>query len=181
MSDYLVISAMFDDKPGVVEQLSGIIATHQANVSDSRMTVLGKTFAVIMLVNAEPQVLDELEVELTVFSQTNNFILNAKRTQYHPDENQGEAYKVEAITVDSPGIVYALSQFFGQRGINILNLVSTMQPAAHSGLPMFAIDMIVDIPASHNINELKEDFMVLCDNKNLDASLERLSENQSEN
>ena len=51
MSAYLVISAIGQDRPGIVDEVSAFILSHQCNVEDSRMAVLGGDFALIMLVS----------------------------------------------------------------------------------------------------------------------------------
>ena len=51
MTALIVISALGSDRPGIVESLTGEILAHNGNILDSRMTVLGGEFAVLMLVN----------------------------------------------------------------------------------------------------------------------------------
>ena len=45
-------------------------------------------------------------------------------------------------------------------------------PAAHTGTPMFSVQMFVNIPASLHISRLREEFMDFCDQLNLDAIIE---------
>ena len=51
MSAYLVVSAIGQDRPGIVDEVSAFVFAHQCNVEDSRMAVLGGDFALIMLVS----------------------------------------------------------------------------------------------------------------------------------
>ncbi len=76
--------------------------------------------------------------------------------------------------MDNPGIVYKLTNFFSSHDINIQNLQTNRYPAPHTGTPMFAIEMVISIPQLVNINALREEFLLLCDDMNLDASLEVL-------
>jgi glycine cleavage system transcriptional repressor len=74
--------------------------------------------------------------------------------------------------MDQPGIVHNLASFFSQRQINIQEMVTSSYAAAHTGTPMFAVHMTVDIPASLQISVLRDEFMDFCDQLNLDAVME---------
>ena len=50
--DYLVLTAVGTDRPGIVAELTALLAERGANVADSRMAVLGGEFALMMLVSA---------------------------------------------------------------------------------------------------------------------------------
>ena len=50
MNTLLVISALGDDRPGIVNDLSTVILEYGCNIADSRMSVLGGEFALILLV-----------------------------------------------------------------------------------------------------------------------------------
>ncbi|HDO34642.1 MAG TPA: glycine cleavage system protein R, partial [Chromatiales bacterium] len=51
MNNLLVVSALGQDRPGIVNELSLAILNCGCNIEDSRMTVLGGEFAVILLVS----------------------------------------------------------------------------------------------------------------------------------
>ena len=48
--NYLVISALGRDRSGIVDELSKTILDHDCNLADSRMTVLGGEFAILLLI-----------------------------------------------------------------------------------------------------------------------------------
>ncbi|MCK5262904.1 MAG: glycine cleavage system protein R, partial [Gammaproteobacteria bacterium] len=50
MNQKLVITALGADRPGIVDELSNTLLTHQLNIEDSRMSVLGGEFAILLLV-----------------------------------------------------------------------------------------------------------------------------------
>ena len=58
------------------------------------------------------------------------------------------------------------------RGIDIAELTTRSYAAAHTGAPMFSVQMTVYIPARIHVSALREEFMDLCDHMNLDAILE---------
>ena len=61
---------------------------------------------------------------------------------------------------------------FQSRGIDIAELSTRSYAAAHTGAPMFSVQMIVHVPSRIHIAALREEFMDFCDHLNLDAILE---------
>ena len=45
-------------------------------------------------------------------------------------------------------------------------------PAAHTGTPMFSLNLTVSIPAGVHIGRLRDEFTSFCDTLNLDATIE---------
>ena len=56
--------------------------------------------------------------------------------------------------------------------MNIESLETSTYAAPHTGSPMFALNMIVNIPAKAHLATLRENFILFCDDRNLDAILE---------
>jgi glycine cleavage system transcriptional repressor len=68
--------------------------------------------------------------------------------------------------------VAGLSGFFASRSIDIIEVSTRGYPAAHTGAPMFAVQMIINVPSKLQVAQLREEFMDFCDSLNLDAILE---------
>ena len=83
-------------------------------------------------------------------------------------------YSVEVASLDHPGIVNNIASFFSERNINIVNLHTESYSAPHTGTPMFALHMTIGISADTNIAQLRDAFMQVCDELNLDAELKNL-------
>ena len=65
-----------------------------------------------------------------------------------------------------------MSGFFASRGIDISEVSTRSYAAAHTGAPMFAVQMIINVPGKLQVAQLREEFMDFCDSLNLDAILE---------
>lgn len=172
MQNYLVLSALGKDKPGLVNELSRVILDCGCNITDSRMTVLGGEFAVILLVSGNWSAVAKLENALPGLEERLAMTITSRRTE--PRKTQGHMlpYTVEVVSMDHPGIVYHLADFFSSHMINIEDLVTSSYSAAHTGTPMFSVHMVVSIPADTQLAELREAFMDFCDELNLDAIIE---------
>ena len=60
MNKYLVISAIGQDRPGIVKDLSEIIYQHGGNILESRMAVLGEEFALLLLLTGHEKAIGEI-------------------------------------------------------------------------------------------------------------------------
>ena len=174
MSTQLVISALGADRPGIVDELSNIVLTRQLNIEDSRMTVLGGEFAMLLLVSGETSAVDALLEERPRLEEILQMQLMMKTTQSASSETPTLPYEVEVSAMDHPGIVHNLTRFFSQKKINIVNLQTEHYAAPHTGTPMFALHMTVSIPVDTAIAPLREEFAGFCENLNLDAELNRI-------
>lgn len=172
MDNYLVISAIGKDQPGIVDKLSLAILDAGCSVFDSRMSVLGGEFAVIMLVSGKWNALAKLEDQLASLGERLQLNLASRRTEVTPSSQDLITYTVEVIAIDHPGIVHQIAGFFSARGINIRELVTNRYAAAHTGTPMFSVNMAVDFPVTVRIAALREEFLDFCDDLNMDAVIE---------
>ncbi len=49
--NYLVVTAIGQDHPGIVRSFTKTITEHDCNIEDSRMSILGGEFAMILLLS----------------------------------------------------------------------------------------------------------------------------------
>lgn len=171
---YLVISALGEDRPGIVNQLSKTVLEHGCNIEDSRMTVLGGEFAAMLLVEGKWNTLAKIENALPELERQLGMIIISKRTSERATLRNLLPYAVDVVSMDHPGIINNLAGFFADRKINIEDMATSSYAAAHTGTPMFSVHITVGIPADIHIAGLREEFMDYCDGLNLDAVLEPL-------
>ena len=82
-------------------------------------------------------------------------------------------YVVHVVTIDRPGIMNELAQFFTHQAINIED-VSAYTYSGYSNTRMVAMTMNINISVNVHIPSLREQFMNYCDALNLDAGMEPL-------
>ena len=143
---FLVISALGEDHPGLVNSLSRTILEHGCNIEDSRMTVLGGEFAAILLVEGKWNTLAKVENALPELERSLGLTITCKRTGERERSTDKVPYAVDVVAMDHPGIVNNLAGFFAERQINIEDMATNPYAAAHTGTPMFAVHMTVGIP-----------------------------------
>jgi glycine cleavage system transcriptional repressor len=169
---YLAVSALGVDRPGLVQEFTRAISDCGGTVSDSRLFALGGEFGLQMLVGGNWHALARLETELARFCEAQAISLHLRRTGARPTREDHMPYTVDVVSVDHPGILSGLSGFFAGRGIDISEVATRSYTAAQTGAAMFAVQMQISVPTRLHVAQLREDFMDYCDRLNLDAILE---------
>jgi glycine cleavage system transcriptional repressor len=172
VKNYLVVSALGEDCPGLVNELSRVILECDCSIVDSRMTVLGGEFATLLLIQGNWNTLTKLEMQLKRLEQALNMTIITKRTESRTPTGDVLPYAVEVVAVNQPGVVHHLASFFAGRSINIEDMVTRSYSAPHTGTPMFSVNLAIGIPATTHIAMLREEFLDFCDDLNLDAVME---------
>ena len=172
MSQLIVISAIGSDRTGVVQDITEVILNCGGNIEESRMTTLGAEFAMLMLVSGNWHTLNRLEKGLDKLSDNDNLTFTIRKTGERQIKEDRMPYAVDVVSLDHQGIVYNLANFFAAHDIEIADVATRSYAAAHTGAPMFAVQMAVNVPSSIHIAQLREEFLELSDRLNLDAILE---------
>jgi glycine cleavage system transcriptional repressor len=172
MSQLIVLSAIGTDRTGVVQDIAKVVLACGGNIEESRMTTLGAEFATLMLVSGNWHTLDKLERGLEKLGKDDNLTVTIRKTDARPTKDDRMPYAVDVVSLDTPGIVFSLASFFASRDIEIADVATRRYAAAHTGAPMFAVQMAVNIPSAVNLAQLRDEFLELCDRLNLDAILE---------
>ena len=178
MSDYLVISALGTDKPGIINALSKQAIAQDCNILDTRMTVLGGEFALLMMVNGTTDAISALEPLISQTAEALQLTVMLKRTSPKSSQSENMPYAVNVVALDNPGIVHEIAKFFSDKAINIEEMHTGTYSAAHTGTQMFSLEMIVNIPSATSLAALKDEFVNFCDDKNLDATIEAFRKNR---
>lgn len=171
-NNYLVLSALGKDRPGIVDELSQVIYELGCNIADSRMTLLGGEFAILIMIEGPWNQLAKLEGQIPELEKRLGLLIISRQTESRLLQTNLLPYAVEVVSLDHPGIVHQLASFFSQRNINIEDMNTTSYAAPHTATAMFSVHMNVGIPANIQIAELRDEFMDFCDTMNLDAVLE---------
>lgn len=172
MKNYLVVSALGENRPGLISELSRVISECDCSIINSRMTVLGNELAVILMVQGNWSTLAKLELQWKRLEPSLNMMIFSKRTGERKHQGDVLPYAVEVVSINHSSIVFGLSNFFANHSVNIEDLTIYSYQTSHSGTPMFSINLVVGIPADLHIASLREEFMDFCDELNLDAVME---------
>ena len=136
------------------------------------MTTLGAEFAMLMLVSGNWHTLGKLERELEKLGKDGNLTFTIRKTAERAVKVDRVPYAVDVVSLDQQGIVFGLANFFAAHDIEIADVSTSSYAAAHTGAPMFAVQMDINIPSNIHIAELRDDFLELCEQLNFDGTLD---------
>ena len=166
-----VIATIGADRPGIVTELSELAHRLGLNIEDSRMTVLGGEFAVLMSVAGTDAELAALEPELDALCASSQLAYLLRRTEPRAAAH-ALPYQVSVVAMDHPGIVSRVAGFFANRAINIRELNTETERAAHTGTPIFNLAMTIELPPTVKVAELRREFDAFCEEQDLDGGIE---------
>jgi len=169
MNQSLVITAIGADRPGIVNELTKVLLNAGLNIEDSRMSVLGGEFAVMLLVTGNDSAIDAINQQKDSLSTSLNLNVLIKPTTSGSVNDNFTQYKITVEGMDNPGIVHKLARYLSQHSINIVNMQTDSGHAPHTGTPMYTVNMQVDIPAGQIIEQVESDFAALCDELSMDV------------
>ncbi len=160
MRRFYVISAIGRDRPGLVSELAGLVLDCDANLEDSRMTILGSEFAVLLLCSSTaPDAGDRLAVGAKRLERDHGLTILLRHL-----EGEGRPavpspgsrlYRVEAAGEDKAGIVAAICSVLAERGVNIAELSTDSRPGP-GGSPHYQMNLRVEVPEAVDPRGLRE-------------------------
>ena len=172
MSQYLVISAIGNDRPGIVNSVSQMIVERKGNITSSRMMAMGGEFSLMLMVEGDAKIIDHIQSALPDMESSLGLTIVSKHTEANQQGASRVPCNITVVSMDHPGIVQQVADFFSSRNVNIEEMNTDTYPAAHTGTRMFALNMVVSLPADLKVAPLREEFIDFCDAMNLDASME---------
>jgi glycine cleavage system transcriptional repressor len=171
--NYLVLTAVGPDRPGLVSELSSLVLAAGANLEDSRMAILGGEFALLILVSGEPRAVTRVEESAGELGSRLGLRVMTTPTSPQQPAQDFLPYRIKVTGVDRPGIVQRVSAVLAGRGVNVASLESRLAYAAESGTAMFILDAALQIPSALALADLRRELATACDEESWEFSLEQ--------
>lgn len=136
----LAVTVLGHDRPGIVADVAGALATLGANLTDSTMTRLRGHFAMTLICAGD---LDAAEVEAALAGLTADGRLQVGVREVAEDSTAavaGEQYLVNVHGADRLGIVAAVTRALAEEGANITDLSTRLAG------PLYLLIAEVEVP-----------------------------------
>jgi glycine cleavage system regulatory protein len=155
MNSTLVMTILSADRPGLVSQLSSVIAEHGGNWLESRMAHLGGHFAGILRIELPAEQEPKLLAALRAL-ESQGITVHTHADSAAAPATPGQLVTVTVVGHDRPGIVRQISQVFAQLRVNVEDFASHVESAPMSGESHFHATATVQLPATCTLAQLRQ-------------------------
>jgi glycine cleavage system transcriptional repressor len=172
MLQFLVLTALGENSPRHIELLSRAVRDCGCSITDSRMTVLGNEFLLIMMISGTWDAIAKIEDQLQRLEKELGLSIRSKRTGPRKPAGNQMPYAIDVVCCDRIGVVHDITKFIADNDIQIQDMYTNTYQAMHTQTPMFSLHMTIGVPTDVSISALRGEFMDFCDRMNLDAIME---------
>ena len=165
-----VLTVLGDDRPGLVDSLSGVITRHDGNWERSQMARLGGKFAGVVQVSVPTASAAALTAALAALGEDGVLDVRVDAAGTEPVAN-GDRFVLSLVGTDRPGLVHSVSAALAEMGASIEELDTATSDAPMSGGPLFEATAAVVLPSGVSIDAVRDRLEALADRLMVDIDL----------
>jgi len=171
---HAILTAIGADRPGLVEEVSQFIFSRGGNIEDSRMVNLRGQFAMMVLVGGSDELLSRLKREIGELSRSSSLHIEFHESRDAASKSAGPSlpFRLTGTAIDQPGLVHRVASVLREMQINIESLDTRLTAAPYTGAPMFEMELILSVPKTTLLSQLRQNIAKLCDELNVDWNLD---------
>ena len=149
----IVLTAAGPDRPGIVHDVCATLSAQaQANIEESRMTILGNDFAIILRITV-PETQTAAGIAQMLTKAFPDFVVSGRATTTHPIfTSPVRIFSVAVEGPDQPGIVQILTNLFLEHKGSIRDLDTDTSNAPFAGYKIFSLKSVVALPINVRTN-----------------------------
>lgn len=166
----LVLTVLGDDRPGLVDALSGLITEHGGSWERSQMARLGGKFAGIVQVVVPDAAADDLSAALRSLADNHRLHVTVEGAGAGPTAG-GHRFGLALVGHDQPGLVHAVSAALAAIGASIEELSTETREAPMAGGALFEATATVVLPAGVAIEAVQAQLEELAGHLMVDIEL----------
>jgi glycine cleavage system regulatory protein len=176
MQTPLVMTIIGPDRTGLVESVARVVAEHDGNWLESRMSRLGGEFAGILRIELPA---DKRQPLLDALQKLQGAGLTVV---VRPDDPKtpaaaGRQTRLEIVGHDRPGIVREITHALAEAGVNVEEFSSQLVSAPMSGETLFKAGADLRLPEGCDLGALKTGLEKIAADLLVDISLAELQPN----
>ncbi len=149
MSDLVAVTAIGNDRPGIVAGVTQVLYEAGCNLEDASSTILRGHFAMTLIVRvADGMEASELEGRLAPVATEMDLVVTVRPVGDAHPEVAPSTHVVSVYGADKPGIVFRVAEALARAGVNITALSSRVLGDEQ---PVYALLLEVAAAAPHDI------------------------------
>lgn len=145
MPTRFVITAVGDDRPGIVAAVTGALLPLDGNLEDSAMTLLEGQFAMVLVLAASEATPEAVHAALAPVAEGYHLMTDVRALAAPVDDVGGRACSLTVYGADRPGIVHRVATVLAARDVNIVDLATRV--IGRDGVtPVYAMLLDLRVP-----------------------------------
>ena len=174
MSARTVLTAIGDDRPGLVEEVSEFVFARGGSIEDSRMANMHGQFAIAMSIAGTREAIDRITADLAELNEQTGIQARLTPAPELDDGGLRLPYRLTGRALDQPGLVHQVANVLRSLDVNIESMETTLESAPVTGAPVFAMDLVLAVPHDTPMPKLRGELARVCDALNIDWHLAAL-------
>lgn len=174
MGNRFIMTAFGKDRVGIVADVTRLLYENDCNLEDTSMKLLADQFTLNLLFSSKGGRTDEqlsrecrrLEIEKGISA----YIRPLPSAEESASKNF-QTCMLHVEGVDQAGIVFKISQFLADHGLNIIRLNSTPRSSPESGVTIYSMDITIQAPEGFSPEQLDDDLSSVADELNVDVNV----------
>lgn len=149
-----------------------LAAKNECYVEESRVMALGSELGGMMRIGGSWNAVAKMEDALQTLKNDPSLWLEYKRSAPLKLADEYLPYLVQIVGINRPTVINEVTHFFIEQLIQLTDLQTDSFKTSYAQTKMLTFIMRIQIPATINIADLRERFMLLCEELNIDGILE---------
>lgn len=172
MARALVLTVIGEDRPGLVEVLADLVASHEGSWDESRMARLAGHFAGVVQIHLPEARANGLIEALPGLAERGLSVSVVDSDWSLAAVDHRRSIRLELVGQDRPGIVREISAALAGLGVSVQDLRTVVESAPMSGEPLFRAEAELAPPEDVAIERIRDALERLADELMVDVSLE---------
>lgn len=161
----LAVTVLGHDRPGIIADVTAVLAELGGNLEDSSMTLLRGHFAWTLVVSVDVTP-EDVAARLAFLSQQGLVVSVLPVVDEPAAEGEGRGYVVSVHGGDRPGIVSAVTRVLADHGGNVTDLTTRLR-----GGSLYVVVADVDLPAAADEDAVRADLAATARELGVDVTL----------
>jgi glycine cleavage system transcriptional repressor len=168
----LAVTVLGSHQSRFMAELLPAIRDCKCHIVDIRSSCIGQATATYLLIQGNWNQIAKFESTLELIEKRLEIKVQTLRTEPKEKTKEYLPYSVETISLDHDNIIESIAVFFLDHEIEIEDVTGNSYQAPYLQTSVFSCKFIILVPSSVSLLLLREEFMDLCDQLNIDAILE---------
>ncbi|MEI6708548.1 MAG: ACT domain-containing protein [Methylococcales bacterium] len=168
----LAITILGSHQSRFMAEILPAIRDCKCHIVEIRSSTIGQSTAAYLLIQGNWNQIAKFESTLDVIQKRLEIKVQSLRTEAKDKTKDCLPYSLETISLDHENIIESVATFLLDRDIDIEEITGSCYQAPYLQSSVFSSKFVILVPASVSLLMLREEFMDLCDQLNIDAILE---------